>query len=180
VSEQQNWRQTLVRRLTRLAKPEDIDRAALAHLRRGLGRPVAETLSRVGWLFDGVPEGNPNDAINDLDAAVLVAGLFAWMKGLCLQCDNVDFGRAFGSGLKREQKLTREKRFTDLLDADPDDLPDKLRQAITLIQGQSLDWTTLILHLTRWDDADKWVQKRWARGYWYTDATDDQSEADDE
>ena len=42
--------------LTDLANPENPNRAALAHLRRGLGRPLDYTLSRVGWLFRRVPE----------------------------------------------------------------------------------------------------------------------------
>lgn len=166
------WQMPLVNHLTRLAAPDNPDRAALAHLRRGLGRPIAETLSRVGWLFDRVPD-------EALDSAVLAAGLFAWVKGDCKHTDNVDFGRAFGAGLTRDEKQQREKRFTDLLDTDADDLPYKLRQAVTLIRGTGLDWAALMTHLTHRDHIDKWVQKTWARGYWSAPATDDEPDDDE-
>ena len=157
------WEEQLVERLTELAKPESPNRAALAHLRRGLERTLDYTLGRVGWLFRAVPEFA-------LDHAVLAAGLFAWVKGDCRQMERVNFGAAFGSGLSLEQKQQREKRFIDLLDTDREELAYKLRQAITLIARDStgLDWMMLMRDLGRWQDPDRRVQKNWARGFWAT------------
>ena len=163
------WDEDLVAQLTRLADPNNIDRAALAHLRRGLDRPPDYTLGRVGWLFRRVPEWAVEDA-------VLAAGLHAWVKGNCphrrpkpvdggRQKDGPNFGDAFGNG-SSELKDQRQKRFIDLLDTDEAELPFKLRQAITLIEGQDLDWVLLLKHLNNWNDADRWVQKQWARGFW--------------
>jgi CRISPR system Cascade subunit CasB len=61
-----------------------------------------------------------------------------------------------------------ERRFIDLLDADPTDLPYKLRQAVSLLaaNGVGLDWQLLFSHLRHWGHPDRWVQKRWARGFW--------------
>src|SRR5262249_19682342 len=103
-----------------------------------------------------------------LDNAVLAAGLFAWVKGDCRQAEQVNFGAAFGTGLTVEEKQQRERRFIDLLDTDADELPYKLRQAVTLIARDSigLDWRLLIQHLGHWDHPDRWVQKDWARGFW--------------
>jgi CRISPR system Cascade subunit CasB len=119
------------------------------------------TLGRVGWLFRRVPD-------SALDAATLAAGLFAWVKGDCRQTKGVNFGAAFGAGLTLEERQQREKRFIDLLDADADDLPYKLRQAVTLIARDAvgLDWVLLIRHLRHWGNADRWVQKEWSRGFW--------------
>src|SRR4051812_29383846 len=50
------WDVTLVEELTEMANPDNPNRAALAHLRRGLGSPLDYTLSRVGWLFRRVPD----------------------------------------------------------------------------------------------------------------------------
>ena len=137
----------------------------LAHLRRGLCGPPDYTLSRVGWLFRDVPTD-----INDraLDSAILVAGLFAWVKGECSQNSNTNFGRAFGTGLSDDEKAQREKRFTDLLNTDANELPYKLRQAITLIARNKigLDWMNLIIDLIHWQDTDRRVQKAWGRGFW--------------
>lgn len=154
-----SWDDDLVSQLTRLADPANIDRAALAHLRRGLDRPADFALSRVGVLFRRVPEWA-------VENAVLAAGLFAWVKGNCCHTPGVNFGRAFGAGLTDDGKQQRQKRFIDLLDTDETELPFKLRQAITLIEGEGLDWVLLLKHLKNWNDADRWVQKHWARGFW--------------
>jgi CRISPR system Cascade subunit CasB len=160
-----SWDVELEHELTAMASPENPDRAALAHLRRGLGAPAAYTLARVGWLFRRVPESYHDSTI---DAAVLAAGLFAWAKGNCPQKSGVNFGAAFGANQTPEAKQRREKRFIDLLDADNEDLPYKLRQAITLLaaEGSALDWVMLIDDLRRWNRPERKVQKAWARGFW--------------
>jgi CRISPR system Cascade subunit CasB len=155
------WAVELVQTLASLADPANPDRAVLAHLRRGLDGPPDYTLGRVGWLFRRVP-----DAV--LPQAVLAAGLFAWVKGDCPQTRGVNFGAAFGANLTLEQKQRREKRFIDLLDTDAEDLPVKLRHAITLIarDGVRLDWVRLIHDLGHWNRPHRRAQKEWARGFW--------------
>jgi CRISPR type I-E-associated protein CasB/Cse2 len=164
VNERNAWVGPFVGRFTRLADPDNPDRAVLAHLRRGLGEPSAATLCRVGWLFNGVPDDREEKA---LDAAILAAGLFAWAKGRCEHTGNVNFGRAFGAGLDEDGKKQREKRFTAILDTPAPDLPPVLRQAITLIEGVPLDWGQLIADLMNWDGEERRVQKNWARGFWW-------------
>jgi CRISPR system Cascade subunit CasB len=155
------WDVELVEALTRLADPDSPNRAVLAHLRRGLDGPLDYSLGRVGWLFRRAPDFA-------LNAAVLAAGLFAWVKGDCKQKEKVNFGGAFGAELTLEQKQQREKRFIDLLDTDADEMPYKLRQAVTLMARDKvgLDWVLLIWDLVRWGDPDRRVQKDWARGFW--------------
>ncbi len=158
---ERDWAEELIDRLTALTRPENPDRAVLAHLRRGVQAPLDYTLGRVGWLFRRVPEAA-------LEHAVLAAGLFAWVKGDCRQTNNVSFGYAFGDRRSQEEKEQREKRFIDLLDTDADELPYKLRQAMTLIgrDGVGLDWVQLIRHLGHWESPDRWVQRDWARDFW--------------
>jgi CRISPR type I-E-associated protein CasB/Cse2 len=163
VTDRHPWVGPFVGRLTQLADPNNPNRAALAHLRRGLGRSPADTLGPIGWLFNGVPDDWQNKAQN---AAILVAGLFAWSKGRCEQTSGVNFGRAFGCGLDDDGKKQREKRFTALLDTPATDLPPVLRQAVTLIEGTPLDWGLLVRHLMSWDHQDCCVQREWARGFW--------------
>jgi CRISPR system Cascade subunit CasB len=166
-----SWKEELVDELTELAHPDSPNRALLAHLRRGIDLPMDYTLGRVGWLFRRVPESK-DDLL--LRFSVLVAGLFAWAKGYCQQTHKVNFGAAFGSGLTPDGKQQREKRFIDLLDTDLDELPFKLRQAITLIARDrvGLDWVLLIRHLSYWSHTDRWVQKEWARGFWAAPETE--------
>lgn len=157
-----DWAGPLAARLAKLADPAGPDRAALAHLCRGLGS-AGYALARVGWLFRGVPDDRDGRA---LDAAVLVAGLFAWVKGECPHAPGVNFGRAFAAGLTDDQRAQREKRFTALLDADRPDLPYRLRQAVTLARGAGLDWALLARQVHAWDHPGRWVQREWARGFW--------------
>ena len=167
MSDLDRWAVPLVNRLTELADPGNPDRAALAHLRRGLCGSPDYALARVGWLFRSVRDSADD---RELDSAILVAGLFAWVKGDCPQNRGANVGRAFGHGLRDDDKKQREKRFTDLLDTDREELPYKLRQAISLIardrDGVGLDWVMLIHDLVRWDDPERGVQKKWARGFW--------------
>jgi CRISPR system Cascade subunit CasB len=165
MTDHSTWAKPLVAQLMKLADPDNPNRAAMAHLRRGLGNSPDYTLARVGWFFRGIPDEREERALN---CAILAAGLFAWVKGVCPQSGNVNFGRAFGSGLTEDGKAQREKRFIDLLDTDSEELPYKLRQAITLIAGDSvgLDWVKFILDLIHWDHPERWVQKAWARGFW--------------
>jgi CRISPR type I-E-associated protein CasB/Cse2 len=172
MSDQHSWQGRLVARLVEMSDPADPDLAALAHLRRGLGFPLDYTLSRVGWLFAGVPDWA-------VEEAVLVAGLFALTNRDCphsrpapkeneKQRPGPDFGSAFG-GKTKEEQAQREKRFIDLLDTGAAELPHKLRQAVTLMiarEGTRLDWHQLIDHLIDWSHSDRWVQKVWARGFW--------------
>lgn len=156
------WEENLVAKLAPLADPKNPQRDVLAHLRRGLAAPDY-ALIRTGWLF-----ANLGKKLTDyeLSAALLVAGLFAWVKGNCPHSPDKDlnFGRAFGGTADYVEK--RRKRFIDLLDADSDDLPFKLRQAITLINGAPLNWALLLKHVQKWDHPDRWVQKTWAQGFW--------------
>lgn len=159
------WEEELVDELTDLADPEGPNRAVLACLRRGIDLPLDYALSRVGWLFRRVPESK-DDLL--LWTSVRVAGLFAWIKGDCPQVRGVNFGAAFGASLTLEEKQQREKRFIGLLDTDYEELPYKLRQALTLMarDGIALDWVLLIRHLGSWSHPDRWVQREWARGFW--------------
>ena len=167
----ESWEVELVEQLIMLADRDNPNRAAMAHLRRGLDRPDY-VLGRAGWLFRRVPDWA-------IDNAVLAAGLFAWVKGDVphrrpvfgpngKQKNGPNFGDAFGFGLKLEEKQQREKRFVALLDTDKDELPYKLRQAITLIAKSdiSLDWVLFVKDLSNWDDPERRVQKHWARGFW--------------
>ena len=59
-------------------------------------------------------------------------------------------------------------RFTVLLDADIDELPHRLRQAVSLVHGAglALDWAALYDDLRWWEHPDKNVQQRWARHFY--------------
>lgn len=156
------WTAGLVAKLQVIGDQNKLDRAALAHLQRGLNNP-AYALSRVGWVFDHILD------VRDEEAAILTASLFAWTKGTCSHKAGESFGKAFGAGLTTQEKQQREKRFIRLIDATSTDLPIVLRNCVALVAQNDpppLDWGLLAMDIRRWDSPDRRVQKKWSRGFW--------------
>jgi CRISPR type I-E-associated protein CasB/Cse2 len=155
-----------VTQLLEMIDPTAPDRAALAHLRRGLAADdESYTLGRCGWLFQRYADDPRKEK-----AAVLTAGVFAHAKGKCPQADGVTIGHALRRLPGADEVASIEKRFIDLLDADEADLPHKLRQTVSLLasNGIGLSWHRLFQDLCHWDGQryPKKVQKEWARGFW--------------
>lgn len=151
-------------RLESIQKRED--RGALAALRRGLGKPpgtVAEMAPYVEPAFAGAP-----------GEAYVVASLF----GLHPHHHRPERQprRGFGSDLRplrgsaEAEDPGAVRRFTALLDAHDEALPNHLRQLVSLLRSRKgelpIDYFQLFYDLRDWDDADRHVQKRWASGFW--------------
>lgn len=148
-----------IRYLQNLAEGQN--RGALASLRRGLGQPpgAAAEMYRYVEPFLGV------DARYKEDAYYLVAALFA------LHPESADFGD-MGSHMAAARSEgggdALERRFTALLAAHPDDLPDYLRQAVSFLKSKDvpINWNQLLRDLQGWGREDRYVQKKWARSFW--------------
>jgi CRISPR system Cascade subunit CasB len=146
------------------------NRGALAALRRGLGQPPGTVAAMypyvVPWLS---PEARPWQE----SAYYLVASLFS----LHSEPGGVgNLGASFRlaaakepGALTEEDRISPiERRFTALLAAHPDDLPDRLRQAIGYLASKEVpvEWRQLFRDLPRWGDPSRRVQRDWARAYW--------------
>src|SRR2546426_9537486 len=130
--------------LTRLV--EDEDRAALAALRRSLGKAPGEAAEAHRYVlpFTG------NATQRDEDTYYLVGALFAlhqinWPPN---EESNgpTNFGASF-AWLKREvESDSIEKRFVALLNCHQEDLPDHLRHAVSLLRSKEIpiDWARLL------------------------------------
>ena len=61
-----------------------------------------------------------------------------------------------------------ERRFVALLNSDEEDLPGRLRHAISLLKSKAIpvDWRQLLLDLLRWGRTDRPVQRQWSREFW--------------
>jgi CRISPR system Cascade subunit CasB len=146
-----------LRRLAPLGAPEHWDRATLAELRRGLGKDVSYLLCRVGWLFNGVP-----DSDHALADAALVASLFA-------SYPEANGSDSLGAAFRRlPESESIEKRFVALVDCARDDLPGRLRQAVSLLKAKdvALSWAELLNDLRCWDYESRRVQWKWSRAFW--------------
>lgn len=150
------WEETFVNHLKQLKMREDT--RALAELRRGLRDKPGMNLQAARYVYPWLPKNLPEDRVKD---AFLVAGLFA------LHPRNGE-GKNFGATLRRINGSAIEQRFLALLDSDKETLPDKLSHLVPLLKSKkiSIDWIQLLKDLGWWEHPDKWVQQKWAKGFY--------------
>jgi len=145
------------------------DRAMLAALRRGLGRPpgaVPEVSKYVQpWLWDDAPTYLE-------EAYYLIAPLFALHPA---PGGGGNMGAHFAAMCEpgKEPPPSVERRFMLLLSAHPDDLADYLRQAVSLLKSKKevpVNWQQLLKDVLAWKSRDERprirVQRQWARKFW--------------
>ncbi len=151
------------------------DRAALAALRRGLGRPPGATPEMHRYVIPWLPAGlYPRQE----EAYYLIAALFG------LHPDDTvagNLGRSFAQAREKDGNGEAiERRFSALLAAHSDDLPFQLRQAIQFLRAQEIpvNWSQLLHDVMNWDNPRRSVQRSWAHGFWASAAkSEKESEA---
>lgn len=96
----------------------------------------------------------------------LVAGLWAahWREGQSRQ--PMPLGKACAAYQAESGSMSTERRFINLLDADSDQLPHRLRQMIALLKEQAIDFDFLLKGLLYWNDDQKRTQNAWARDFY--------------
>jgi CRISPR system Cascade subunit CasB len=96
----------------------------------------------------------------------LVAGLWAvhWREGRT--GEPMSLGKACAVYQNEKHSLSTERRFITLLDSDTDQLPDRLRQMISLLKEQTIDFEHLLSGLLYWNDDVKRTQTGWARDFY--------------
>jgi CRISPR system Cascade subunit CasB len=139
------------------------NRAALAHLRRGLGRPPGTVADMyryvVPWLTADAPPWREQ-------AYYLVAALFAYHPATGGRGNLGDHFRRLRDPQGEDPAI--ERRFNALLAAHPDDLDTYLRQAVGFLRSSEIpvNWHQLLADVMAWGHPDKYVQWAWARSYW--------------
>lgn len=100
------------------------------------------------------------------EAHYLVAGLWAahWREGARGQA--MPIGKACAEHQSATGSQSTERRFINLLDADTDQLPHRLRQMIALLKDHPIDFDALLKGLLNWNDDEKRTQNTWAREYY--------------
>lgn len=165
----------LLIRLTVLRERDD--RAALAALRRGLGKPPGTAPEMWPVLLPYLPEEIPRRV---LDRCLLIASLFAanpepWNGA------NAPWARNLGASLRRfDDALPRgdpnekaptpgvQRRMMVLLKSDEAELPDRLRHSVGLLKAGEvpIHWGQLLTDLGRWSIPERPVQRAWAKSFW--------------
>jgi CRISPR system Cascade subunit CasB len=136
------------------------DRAALAKLRRGLGKKMGTP-----DMFPYVVPFLPSAATQSEQARYfLLASLFAFHSAKSIR--GVTIGKAFKQMWNGSESV--EKRFTNLLSADPDDIGGHLRHAVSLAKSRNtpIDYHQLFYDLKYWSHPDRFIQLAWARDFW--------------
>jgi CRISPR system Cascade subunit CasB len=111
------------------------------------------------------------------DAAFLVAALFALHP---LAGGQGTLGAAFARISEKNDSI--EQRFVALLNCHRDDLPDYLRQAISLLRSKDVPvaWRRVLQDVLGWDHESRYVQRAWARDFWRSARTAEASETETE
>lgn len=155
-----------VRRLEELRDAGD--RAALASLRRGLGKPPGTSAGMYPYVVPWIPE---SASAWEEKVCYLIASLFG------LHPDASGTGD-MGESLLRVRRLSNsestEKRFVALLRSRAEDLPEHLRHSVSLCKskGVPIDWRRMYSDLVYWESEDKLVQTRWATSFWREEVED--------
>jgi CRISPR system Cascade subunit CasB len=156
----------LIGYLKDLAKRQD--RAALAHLRRGLGKKPGESMEMypyVGRFISEKTDGSYDRAV------FLTSALFADYSDAAQNIG--DLGRSVRQLAKDTGSDSIERRFVALLDAEPNELHYYLRQMVGLLKANNIavNWNTLFENIRDWGKPSRGVQRKWARSFWGSAAT---------
>lgn len=151
-------RKQFVGYLLNLANEGQEDRGALADLRSGLCKEPGQMARVHQHVVPYLPAHRYHDRWYYVLATLF--GSYPKHRG----------GYSLGKAFKplRLKSDSMEARFVALLNANPDDLDDHLRHAVSLLRSneQPLDWFKLLDDLTHWDHPEGHVQLAWARDFY--------------
>lgn len=186
-------RQYTLRQLARLDKQRNDSqgRAAMAHLRRGVGHVPGEQPVLWGSFLAGLPEelcsvnGEPSYAEWAIYTALTLYALHQQGKADNVQAEDVSLGKAAlrlaGGSEEERQRIWRRLNLV----AQADDMPEmsyRLRQLVTLLKagGVGLDYAMLAADLFEYqfDASANRVRLRWGQDYFHTSKNEE--DRDDE
>lgn len=145
-----------------LNKPPQ-NRAALAHLRRGLGKPPKTAMEMFPYLGRFLSHDTKPNYENTV---FIIAALFAYYPDAKHTSGNL------GASLREltESSDSIEKRFVALLNAETEDLPYYLRQIIGLLKSNDIgvNWEKLFFGVQNWknENLKETIQSQWAKQFW--------------
>lgn len=146
---------------------EKEDRAALAALRRGLGKRPGEAAEMFPWV---APWFSAEMSQRRQDDYFLVAALFAVHQGRWVPSGSgpTNLGASFRVLAARADSGSIERRFVALLNAAQEDLGEHLRHAVSLLKAHEapVDWAQLLHDLGGWSWESRTVQRAWASAFW--------------
>lgn len=154
--------------VTHLRTLKERDRGAISCLRRSLGFAPGAYPPAYPAVERFAVQGAESDSLRQ--ALYMTAGLFALHPA---HASGQGLAGALGQAMRQRDSASIEKRFIALLAADPDSLPNHLRQAVSLLaaDGAAIDYAELLDDLgrllQRWNEEQRdRVRQRWARAFY--------------
>lgn len=157
------------------------DRAAMATLRRGLAFDLGTHIASYSYIE---PFAN-NINTWQRKMCYLVAGLYASHPRHTTT--DYSFGTAMQQLKTRREKQREterkssslEQRFITLLDADDEQLANRLRQMVALMRSEdiAINYAKLLSDLRYWGSTRRLTQQRWAQDFYRTQATSETDNA---
>jgi CRISPR system Cascade subunit CasB len=161
-TQQQTFDEKFISYLEKFVRDEN--RAALAHLRRGLGKDSATATE----MFPYISGWTANLTRRDENAYFLVASLIGLYPTNSWKSEEKfnNLGRSFS--FLKEDSDSIEKRFVALLNSETEDLPNHLRQIVSLLKSKEapINWLQLLKDIKFWEIENSNVQRNWAKGFW--------------
>jgi len=141
---------------------ENHNRAALATLRRGLGKPLETTYCMHPYIMEWVGNLHPEKR----KMYYLVASLFAYYPEHTE--DQVNGGDICRQIANARSSGTMDKRFIVLLDSDERTFAKHLQTMVGLAKssGIKINWKRLLSDLCYWTHKDGTVKFNWSKSYW--------------
>lgn len=96
----------------------------------------------------------------------LVSGLWAAHWRDVQMGQPMSLGKACAIYQMASGSASTERRFINLIDADADQLPHRLRQIMALLKEQTIDFEDLLKGVLYWNDDRKRTQNTWARDFY--------------
>lgn len=142
------------------------DRAALAALRRGLGKEPGEAMEAYNYIARFVASAPQRE-----NAFHLVATLFGLYPSESRRGENwmkTNLGASLRELKGKTDNEGAERRFVASLNSHADELADHLRHIVSLLKSKdvSINWRQLLSDIRRWDDDNRNVQRNWAKAFW--------------
>lgn len=182
-------RQYTQRQISRLDKQrgDSQGRAAMAHLRRGIGSKPGEQPMLWGSFLAGMPEelyspsGEPSRAEWAVYTALTLYALHQQGRGDSVQAEGVSLGsaalRLAGNSEEERERVWRRLNLVAQAD-DMQEMSYRLRQMVTLLKagGVGLDYALLAADLFdyQFDSAANRVRLRWGQDFFRMNKNDEE------
>lgn len=159
-----------------------LDRRGFAELRRSLRQEPGHYVGAIPYV-EPFTLGDTPPWVRQM--YYLVAGLFAYVERPLEPnaAKPKPLEQNLGESMARlyvlkEKSPSIEQRFIRLLDADDEQLVDRLRQTVTLLKSNDIPigWEQLLEDLGFWRSERRSVQHRWARSFYQRAERETQSE----